>query len=163
RAGLSSSPRLECGRGRLAASPLKQSAAVDSRSQAEPRPGYGAFRHRIIFIDSVPADPDRAEQTVGCGALIDRLAAGEGNDSPVSQADVVIAHRSGQRPKRIRIADAEQRGYAGVRTDIMRVLFAGAIGPREQSDRPAVQRLLVAAKRHRGEGFGNRDLDAPPP
>jgi hypothetical protein len=130
--------------------------------EAKSRAGYGTFCDGIILIDPITADPDRAKEAVWWVALIDRLASGEGDDPSVSCACVVIANRSGQRAKWIRITDAEQRRHSGIRPDIMWSFLAGAIRPSEEPDRPAVQRLFVAAEGHRGERLGDRDFQCCP-
>src|SRR5262249_56832899 len=82
-------------RGRQTASPPKHSEPSASGSEAEPRAGDGPFRHGIVLIDSVAAHPDRADQTPGRAACINRLAAGERDNPPLSHAGVVIADGSG--------------------------------------------------------------------
>jgi len=51
--------------------------------------GDGAFRHCVILVNSVPADPDCTKQSTS--ATVDRLASSEGDDAVVSFASPVIA------------------------------------------------------------------------
>jgi hypothetical protein len=68
--------------------------------------GNGAFRHRVILINSVPADPDCTKQN--SSATVDRLTSGEGNDTMGSFASPVIARFPAcKRPEQIGIANAK--------------------------------------------------------
>jgi hypothetical protein len=50
---------------------------------------HGALSYCIILVDPISADPNAAQQFMG-GAIIDRLAAGKGDDAVVLQTRLVI-------------------------------------------------------------------------
>ena len=122
----------------------------------------GTFRHRVILINAVPADPDCTQQNAA--ATIDRLASGEGDNAMVPFASPVIANScTCKGPKRIGIPDAKQRRHPCIRANVCSGRASWTIWPGEQPDRLAVQREVVAAKGYCGIRFRDRDFNAPPP
>src|SRR5260221_4406904 len=72
----------------------------------------------------------------------------------------VIAAEPGtcERPIRVGVSDPEQRGHTGVGARLLGGDRAGTVQAPEQAQGPAVERLIVATERQRGQRFGDCDL-----
>src|SRR5262252_9409373 len=102
-------------------------AAPVLRRSTEACAGDRPFRHDVILIHAVSANPDGPQQSTV--TMVDRLAPGEGDDAMMAEPRPVIASADPrQGPKRIRIPDTKQRCHPGIRPNVRRDCAAGAIG-----------------------------------